>query len=92
MEWIDFELRGEYIALDALLKATGMSDSGGAAKALVASGRVQVDGRDELRKTCKIRAGQVVAVAGSRIRVAAATSTVPFELPGQDDATPAPDR
>jgi len=92
MEWIDFEWRGEYIALDALLKATGMSDSGGAAKALVASGRVQVDGRDELRKTCKIRAGQVVAVAGSRIRVAAATATVPIELPGQDDATPAPDR
>jgi ribosome-associated protein len=92
MEWIDFELRGEYIALDALLKATGMSDSGGAAKALVASGRVQVDGRDELRKTCKIRAGQVVAVAGSRIRVAAATATVPIELAGQDDATPAPDR
>ncbi len=92
MEWIDFELRGEYIALDALLKATGISDSGGAAKALVASGRVQVDGRDELRKTCKIRAGQVVAVAGSRIRVAAATATVPLELPGQDDATPAPDR
>jgi ribosome-associated protein len=92
MEWIDFELRGEYIALDALLKATGMSDSGGAAKALVASGRVQVDGRDELRKTCKIRAGQVVAVAGSRIRVAAATATVPIELPRQDDATPAPDR
>jgi ribosome-associated protein len=92
MEWIDFELRGEYIALDALLKATGISDSGGAAKALVASGRVQVDGRDELRKTCKIRAGQVVAVAGSRIRVAAATATVPIELPGQDDATPAPDR
>jgi len=92
MEWIDFELRGEYIALDALLKATGMSDSGGAAKALVASGRVQVDGRDELRKTCKIRAGQVVAVAGSRIRVAAATATAPIELPGQDDATPALDR
>lgn len=92
MEWIDFELRGEYIALDALLKATGISDSGGAAKALVASGRVQVDGRDELRKTCKISAGQVVAVAGSRIRVAAATATVPIELPGQDDATPAPDR
>ena len=71
MEWIDFELRGEYIALDALLKATGMSDSGGAAKALVASGRVQVDGRDELRKTCKIRAGQVVAVTGTRVRVMA---------------------
>ena len=52
MEWIDFELRGDHIALDALLKATGVSGSGGAAKALVASGQVQVDGRDELRKTC----------------------------------------
>ena len=60
MQLIDFELRGEHITLDALLKATGVAASGGAAKMLVASGVVQVDGRDELRKTCKIRAGQVV--------------------------------
>ncbi len=90
MEWIDFVLRGDHITLDALLKATGVSGSGGAAKALVASGRVQVDGRDELRKTCKIRAGQVVAVAGSRIRVAAATA--PIDPPDPDGATPASDR
>lgn len=76
MDLIDFELRGEHITLDALLKATGMSPSGGAAKALVAAGGVQVDGRDELRKTCKIRAGQVVAVAGCRIKVAAAPACV----------------
>ncbi|MDL2339271.1 MAG: RNA-binding S4 domain-containing protein [Pseudomonadota bacterium] len=69
MELIDFELRGDHIALDTLLKATGVSGSGGLAKALVASGNVQVDGREELRKTCKIRAGQVVAVAGARITV-----------------------
>jgi ribosome-associated protein len=36
---------------------------------MVADGRVQVDGREELRKTCKIRAGQVVALTGVRIRV-----------------------
>jgi ribosome-associated protein len=71
MRSIDFPLRGEYITLDALLKATGLAGSGGAAKALVADGRVQVDGRDELRKTCKIRPGQVVAVAGVRVRVMA---------------------
>jgi len=71
MERIDFVLRGEFITLDALLKATGQAGSGGAAKALVADGKVQVDGRDELRKTCKIRAGQVVALAGARIRVMA---------------------
>jgi ribosome-associated protein len=71
MHSIDFVLRGEYITLDALLKATGLAGSGGAAKAMVADGLVQVDGRDELRKTCKIRAGQVVAVTGSRVRVMA---------------------
>ena len=71
MNAIDFPLRGEYITLDALLKATGLAPSGGIAKMMVADGRVQVDGREELRKTCKIRAGQVVAVAGSRITVIA---------------------
>lgn len=69
MRSLEFMLRGEFITLDALLKATGLAPSGGAAKAMVADGRVQVDGRDELRKTCKIRAGQVVAVAGARVRV-----------------------
>lgn len=71
MRSIDFPLRGEFITLDALLKVTGLAPSGGAAKAMVAEGRVQVDGRDELRKTCKIRAGQVVAVTGTRVRVMA---------------------
>ena len=46
-----------------------MCDSGGAGKALVASGVVAVDGRTELRKSAKIRAGQCVTLAGVRIRV-----------------------
>ena len=87
MNLIDFELRGDHITLDALLKATGVSPSGGAAKALVAAGGVQVDGRDELRKTCKIRAGQVVAVTGCRIRVAAPVMSAPTAAA---DAPPGP--
>jgi ribosome-associated protein len=75
MQTIAFELRGEYITLDALLKATGLAGSGGGAKAMVAAGRVQVDGRDELRKTCKLRAGQVVGVHGTRVRIVAAGHT-----------------
>ncbi|OHC85168.1 MAG: RNA-binding protein [Sideroxydans sp. RIFOXYD2_FULL_59_7] len=71
MEQIDFQLRGEFIALNDLLKLTGVSDSGGAAKALVAEGAVSVDGQVESRKTAKIRAGQVVALTGVRIRVVA---------------------
>jgi ribosome-associated protein len=47
----------------------GLADSGGAAKARVAMGDVKVDGKVELRKTCKIRAGQTVSLDGSRIRV-----------------------
>jgi ribosome-associated protein len=72
MQLIDFELRDEYVTLDALLKAIGVAPSGGAAKLMVAEGRVEVDGREELRKTCKIRAGQVVSVTGLRIKVMAA--------------------
>ena len=71
MQDILFPLRGEHITLDALLKATGLAGSGGQAKALVAAGQVQVDGQPELRKTCKIRAGQVVRLAGTRIQVQA---------------------
>ncbi len=69
---VEFLLRGDFITLDALLKATGLAESGGRAKAMVAAGLVQVDGQQELRKTCKLRAGQVVALAGTCIRIAAA--------------------
>ena len=72
-----FEVRGEYIALDALLKATGLASSGGAAKAMVAAGLVQVDGQTELRKTCKIRAGQWVVLGDARIQVQAASAAAP---------------
>jgi ribosome-associated protein len=71
MEKIDFELRGEFIELDKLLKATGLAESGGAARMMISEGMVQVDGRDESRKTAKIRAGQVVSLQGARIRVLA---------------------
>jgi ribosome-associated protein YbcJ (S4-like RNA binding protein) len=66
-----FDLRGEYVELNQLLKLAGICDSGGAGKALVAAGAVQVDGRTELRKTCKIRAGQRVQVDGRCILVTA---------------------
>ena len=69
LESIDFPLRGDHIPLDALLKATGLAHSGGAATMMVAEGRIKVDGHEELRKTCKIRAGQVVTLPGARIRV-----------------------
>lgn len=71
MEPIIFELRGEFIELNQLLKLAGACNSGGAGKMLVAQGRVQVDGVIEMRKTCKVRAGQLVTVEGRSIRVVA---------------------
>ncbi|CAJ0785820.1 MAG: RNA-binding S4 domain-containing protein [Ralstonia sp.] len=66
---IDFALTTEYIELHKLLKLTGVVDSGGAGKAVVAEGAVTVDGQPELRKTAKIRAGQVVMLGDVRIAV-----------------------
>ncbi len=73
MDSIDFELDRDFVELNQLLKLTGLCDSGGAGKQLVASGAVQVDGQREDRKTAKIRAGQVVRVGNAEIRVVAAS-------------------
>lgn len=79
MRMIEFELRGDYITLDTLLKVTGLASSGGEGKAMVAGGKVEVDGQQELRKTCKVRAGQVVSVSGARVRIHAPTMPAPLE-------------
>jgi ribosome-associated protein len=71
MQQLEFHLRGEFIELCNLLKLAGVCDSGGAGKALVAEGVVFVDGQVELRKTAKIRAGQVVTLGDAQIRVLA---------------------
>jgi ribosome-associated protein len=66
---LTFTLTSDFIELHNLLKLMGLADSGGSAKAMVASGTVTVDGQIELRKTCKIRAGQVVMLGSTRIAV-----------------------
>lgn len=71
MQRMDFELDGEFVELNQLLKLAGLCDSGGAGKQIVASGAVRVDGSVELRKTCKIRAGQRVRLGDVEIAVLA---------------------
>ena len=72
MQKVNFSLEGEFVELNQLLKLVGLCESGGAGKAIVASGDVSVDGQQELRKTAKIRAGQVVNIGDIRIQVVAA--------------------
>ena len=72
MPQVRFDLDRDHVELNQLLKLAGICDSGGAVKALVARGAVTVDGTVELRKTCKIRAGQRVRVGDIEIEVVAA--------------------
>lgn len=69
MDPTEFQLRGEHITLDALLKATGLASSGGHAKVVIASAAVQVNGLPETRRGRKLRAGDEVALDGKHIRV-----------------------
>lgn len=69
MPQIEFELDRDHVELNQLLKLVGLCGSGGMGKAIVASGAVTVDGVQELRKTCKIRAGQRVRIDENEICV-----------------------
>jgi ribosome-associated protein len=64
MSTLDFALRGDHITLDALLKASGLAGSGGAAKVLITGGGVRVNGEPETRRGRKVRAGDEVSVGG----------------------------
>ena len=67
---IEFDLaEHDYIELHSLLKVTGLCESGGIAKLLIADSLVKVDGEIELRKRCKIRTGQTVELNDQQIGV-----------------------
>lgn len=68
---IRFAVRGEYIQLDQLLKASGLCESGGAAHAAIAEGRVRVDGAVDTRKRAKLHPGQKVSFAGEEVELLA---------------------
>jgi len=61
--------KNEFIELNDLMKLTGICESGGRAKTMIAEGKIMVDGKIELRRRCKIRAGQIVDVEGREVRV-----------------------
>ncbi len=64
-----FKIKGEYIELMKLLKATGLMSTGGMAKMVIEDGRVKVDGNTEYRKRCKIRIGQIVEFEDNHIEI-----------------------
>ncbi|MCY7315305.1 MAG: RNA-binding S4 domain-containing protein [Rubrivivax sp.] len=70
-------MRGEHITLDALLKASGLASSGGAAKQMIQSGLVQVNGQAELRRGRKLRTGDRVVFADVAVRITAPDAARP---------------
>ncbi len=59
------------IRLGQLLKAAGLVDSGGEAKAVLASGSVTVNGELETRRGRQLAAGDVVTLGDASVRVEA---------------------
>jgi ribosome-associated protein len=64
-------ISGETIRLGQLLKLSGIAESGGASKALLADG-VRVNGVAETRRGRQLRDGDVVEARGETARVVAA--------------------
>jgi ribosome-associated protein len=69
----EIHARDGMIRLGQLLKLAGLADSGGEAKAILATGEVTVNGEAEVRRGRQLRPGDVVAVGdGEPVRISAA--------------------
>ena len=69
MKELELKPGAEHVDLCDVMKIMGMAENGAAAKHIIATGVVKVDGAVETRKRCKIRAGQVVEYKGESVRV-----------------------
>lgn len=67
---MNYQLQGqEYIELIKLLKLLGLVDTGGEAKHCVEDGKVIVNNEVEFRKRRKLRIGDIIEFAGTRIHI-----------------------
>jgi ribosome-associated protein len=62
-----FQINGDYIELIGLLKALGIAETGGHAKAIVEEGLIIRNGDVELRKRAKLIAGDVIELEDLQI-------------------------
>ena len=65
----DVIINREPVELYKVLKFEGLVGSGGEAKMAVAEGLVKVNGELEMRKRCKLKAGDVVEFNGESLRL-----------------------
>lgn len=65
----EFKIEGEYIELIALLKATGIAQTGGHAKFIVDEELVYRNGQLETRKRAKLIPGDVIEIEDIRLKL-----------------------
>lgn len=63
------EIAGDMIRLGQLLKLVGAVSDGAEAKALIAAGRVTVNGEPELRRGRQLHPGDVVGLGADDLRI-----------------------
>jgi len=66
---IEFKVEGEFIPMIALLKATGLVETGGEAQIVVSEGEVKCNGEVDYRKRLKVRKGDIVEFSGQKIKI-----------------------
>jgi ribosome-associated protein len=66
----DVPIRDDIIRLGQALKLSGLADSGGEARGLVAQGAVTVNGEVETRRGRQLHRGDVVGVGEETVRIA----------------------
>lgn len=62
-------LKDEFIKLGQSLKAVGLVDSGVDAKLAIINGEVKVNGKVELQRGKKLKAGDIVSYNGEEIKI-----------------------
>lgn len=64
---MEVAIQGDMIRLGQLLKFSGVASSGDEAKAILAEGRVRVNGKPEMRRGRQLHAGDIVHAGGEQI-------------------------
>jgi ribosome-associated protein len=63
------KISGDMIRLGQLLKLAGAAAGGSEAKALIADGRVSVNGEPELRRGRQLHPGDLVRIGSDELRI-----------------------
>ncbi|MEY3592152.1 MAG: hypothetical protein RLZZ38_1128 [Bacteroidota bacterium] len=65
----EFQIEGAYIELIGLLKAMGIAETGGQAKAIVEEGLILRNGEVEMRKRAKLVVGDIIELEELQIKL-----------------------